>query len=139
MDTSANPQYDKDFVGITNKKFLWWAWVFWGGFGVVSLREFAKRKRANSWQSKGKFAFKFVDYHAVFAKTARKGKFKMISVRTNSLIHFTMQTNSLINFTMQANLLINFIIKAFEAFVKEKILAGVKADDFFAAFGLIRA
>ena len=40
---------------------------------------------------------------------------------------------------MQANSLINFIIKAFEAFVKEKILAGVKADDFFAAFGLIRA
>ena len=37
------------------------------------------------------------------------------------------------------NSLINFIIKAFEAFVKEKILAGVKFDDFFAAFGLIRA
>ena len=36
-------------------------------------------------------------------------------------------------------LLINFIIKAFEAFVKEKILAGVKFDDFFAAFSLIRA
>ena len=83
------------------------------------MREFAKRKRANSWQSKGKFAFKFMDCHAVFAKTARKGKFKMISAQANSLIHFT--------------------IKAFEAFVKEKILAGVKADDFFAAFGLIRA
>ena len=35
---------------------------------VLSLREFAKRERANSWQSKGKFAFKFVDCHAVFAK-----------------------------------------------------------------------
>ena len=104
---------------MTNKKFLWWAWVFCGGFGVVSLREFAKRKRANSWQSKGKSALKFVDCHAIFAKTAHKGKFKMISVQTNSLI--------------------NFIIKAFEAFVKEKILAGVKADDFFAAFSLIRA
>ena len=83
------------------------------------MREFAKRKRANSWQSKGKFAFKFMDCHAVFAKTARKGKFKMISAQANSLI--------------------NFIIKAFEAFVKEKILAGVKTDDFFAAFSLIRA
>ena len=93
------------------------------------MREFAKRKRANSWQSKGKFAFKFVDYHAVFAKTAHKGEFKMISAQANSLIKFTMQANSLIN----------FIIKAFEAFVKEKILAGVKTDDFFAAFGLIRA
>ena len=93
------------------------------------MREFAKRERANSWQSKGKFAIKFVDCHAVFVKTARKRKFKMILVQTNLLIHFT----------MQANLLINFIIKAFEAFVKEKILAGVKADDFFAAFGLIRA
>ena len=30
----------------------------------VSLREFAKRERANSWLSKGKFAFKFIDYHA---------------------------------------------------------------------------
>ena len=86
---------------------------------TLSLREFAKRKRANSWQSKGKFAFKFMDCHAVFAKTARKGKFKMISAQANSLI--------------------NFIIKAFEAFVKEKILAGVKTDDFFAAFSLIRA
>ena len=93
------------------------------------MREFAKRKRANSWQSKGKFAIKFMACHAVFVKTARKGKFKMILVQTNLLIHFTMQANSLIN----------FIIKAFEAFVKEKILAGVKADDFFAAFGLIRA
>ena len=83
------------------------------------MREFAKRKRANLWQSKGKFAIKFMACHAVFAKTARKGKFKMISAQTNSLI--------------------NFIIKAFEAFVKEKILAGVKTDDFFAAFGLIRA
>ena len=36
-----------------------------------SLREFAKRERANSWQSKGKFAFKFIDCHAVFEKTAR--------------------------------------------------------------------
>ncbi len=124
---------------MTNKKFLWWAWVFCSGFGVVSLREFAKRKRANSWQSKGKFVFKFIDCHAIFAKTARKGEFKMISVQTNSLIHFTMQTNLLIKFTMQVNLLINFIIKAFEAFVKEKILTGVKADDFFAAFSLIRA
>ena len=35
------------------------------------MREFAKRERANSWQSKGKFAFKFVDCHAVFVKTAR--------------------------------------------------------------------
>ncbi len=114
---------------MTNKKFLWWAWVFCGGFGVVSLREFAKRERANSWQSKGKFAIKFMDCHAVSVKTARKGEFKMISA----------QANSLTKFTMQANLLINFIIKAFKAFVKEKILARVKADDFFAAFGLIRA
>ena len=38
---------------------------------ILSLREFAKRKRANSWQSKGKFAFKFIDCRAVFAKTAR--------------------------------------------------------------------
>ena len=38
---------------------------------VLSLREFAKRERANSWQSKGKLAFKFVDCHAVFVKTAR--------------------------------------------------------------------
>ena len=30
----------------------------------LSLREFAKRERANSWQSKGKFAFKFMDCHA---------------------------------------------------------------------------
>ena len=36
----------------------------------LSLREFAKRERANSWQSKGKFAFKFIDCHAVFVKTA---------------------------------------------------------------------
>ena len=35
---------------------------------VLSLREFAKRERANSWQSKGKFAFKFVDCHANFCK-----------------------------------------------------------------------
>ena len=28
---------------------------------ILSLREFAKRKRANSWQSKGKFVFKFMD------------------------------------------------------------------------------
>ena len=34
-------QYDKDFVGMTkfismtNKKFLWWAWVFWADFGGV--------------------------------------------------------------------------------------------------------
>lgn len=41
---------------MTNKKFLWWAWVFWGGFGVVSFR-------------------------AVFAKTARKGEFRMISAQ----------------------------------------------------------
>ena len=40
-----------------------------GGFGVVSLREFAKRERANSWQSKGKFAFKFVDCHARFVRS----------------------------------------------------------------------
>ena len=45
---------------------------------MVSLREFAKRERANSWQSKGKFVFKFMDCHAIFAKMARKGKFKMI-------------------------------------------------------------
>ena len=38
---------------------------------ILSLREFAKRKRANSWQSKDKFAFKFVDCHAVSVKTAR--------------------------------------------------------------------
>ncbi len=38
---------------------------------VLSLREFAKRERANSWQSKGKFAFNFIDCHAVFVKTAR--------------------------------------------------------------------
>ena len=62
------------------------------------MREFAKRKRANSWQSKGKFVFKFIDCHAIFAKTARKGEFKMISVQTNSLIHFTMQANLLIKF-----------------------------------------
>ena len=35
---------------------------------TLSLREFAKRERANSWQSKGKFAFKFIDCHANFAK-----------------------------------------------------------------------
>ena len=29
-----------------------------------ALRQFAKRERANSWQSKGKFVFKFVDCHA---------------------------------------------------------------------------
>ena len=41
------------------------------------MREFAKRERANSWQSKGKFAFKFMDCHAVFCeKTALKGKLK---------------------------------------------------------------
>ena len=42
------------------------------------MREFAKRERANSWQSKGKFAFKFMDCHAVFCekKTAHKGKLK---------------------------------------------------------------
>ena len=64
--------------------------------------------------AKSKFSMKRVPIKG----GARKGEFKMISA--------------------QANLLINFIIKAFEAFVKEKILAGVKADDFFAAFGLIR-
>ena len=38
---------------------------------TLSLREFAKHERANSWQSKGKFAFKFIDCHAVSVKTAR--------------------------------------------------------------------
>lgn len=40
---------------------------FWGlgcGLGAVSLQEFAKHKCANSWLSKGKFAFKFIDCHA---------------------------------------------------------------------------
>ena len=42
----------------------------------LSLREFAKRERANSWQSKGKFAFKFIDCHAVFIKTAHNDEQK---------------------------------------------------------------
>ena len=41
----------------------------------LSLREFAKCERANSWQSKGKFVFKFMDCHAVFVKTARNDGF----------------------------------------------------------------
>ena len=36
-----------------------------------SLREFAKRERANSWQSKGKFAFKFVDCHALLLQSSQ--------------------------------------------------------------------
>ena len=34
------------------------------GFKAVSLREFAKHKRANSWLSKSKFAFKFTGCRA---------------------------------------------------------------------------
>ena len=34
-----------------------------------SLREFAKRERANSWQAKGKFAFKFVDTSLALSMT----------------------------------------------------------------------
>ena len=43
----------------------------------LSLREFAKRERANLWQSKGKFVFKFVDCHDLplvnLAMTKRRG------------------------------------------------------------------
>ena len=48
----------------------------------LSLREFAKRERANSWQSKGKFAFKFMDCHAVFCeKNCSQRRVKRQSLR----------------------------------------------------------
>ena len=38
---------------------------------ILSLREFAKRERANSWQSKGKFALNSWIATPFFKKTAR--------------------------------------------------------------------
>ena len=41
---------------------------------ILSLREFAKCERANLWQSKGKFAFKFMKCHARFARSQWRTK-----------------------------------------------------------------
>ena len=66
------------------------------------MREFAKCERANSWQSKGKFAFKFVDCHAVFVKTARNdGVFglSLLKMSANLRLSWQNKTHNALNKT----------------------------------------